>query len=113
MRETAAGKRAARQCVEAKLATMTNAQLRERTADSGPTPLDPGTIGDFLNGARWPRRSTLARIELALGIEPGTLGMLAREEIEPARLDPEPERPKLSDAEFRVELERRLRGTGT
>lgn len=35
--------------------------------------VDPGTIGDFLNGARWPKLSTMGKIEAALGWEFGTI----------------------------------------
>jgi hypothetical protein len=34
---------------------------------------DPGTIGDFLAGARWPKISTQGRIEKALGWPSGTI----------------------------------------
>ena len=34
---------------------------------------DPGTIGDFLNGKRWPKIGTQGKIERALGWAPGTL----------------------------------------
>lgn len=38
---------------------------------------DPGTIGDFLNGKRWPKIGTQGRIEKALGWAPGTLRSIA------------------------------------
>jgi len=38
---------------------------------------DPGTIGDFLNGKRWPKIGTQGRIEKALGWTPGTLRSIA------------------------------------
>lgn len=37
------------------------------------TGADPGTINDFLRGARWPKLSTQGKIEAALGWEPGTV----------------------------------------
>lgn len=41
------------------------------------TEADPGTIGDFLNGNRWPKYKTQGRIEKALGWAPGTLTAIA------------------------------------
>ena len=41
------------------------------------TGADPGTIGDFLNGQRWPKFRTQGRIEKAIGWEPGTLTRIA------------------------------------
>lgn len=35
--------------------------------------VDPGTVGDFFAGIRWPRTSTRGRIETALGLHPGSL----------------------------------------
>jgi hypothetical protein len=37
------------------------------------TKADPGTIGDFLNGSRWPKLGTQGRIEEALGWPAGTI----------------------------------------
>lgn len=37
------------------------------------TGADPGTIGDFLNRARWPKTGTQGKIEKALGWPPGSL----------------------------------------
>ena len=37
------------------------------------TGADPGTIGDFLNGSRWPKLGTQGKIEAALGWRPGTI----------------------------------------
>lgn len=39
--------------------------------------LDPGTVGDFLAGKRWPRREKLAAIERALMFADGTLSRMA------------------------------------
>lgn len=41
------------------------------------TGADAGTIGDFLNGNRWPKFKTQGRIEKALGWQPGTLTEVA------------------------------------
>lgn len=41
------------------------------------TEIDPGTIGDFLNGNRWPKFKTQGRIEKALGWPAGTLTSVA------------------------------------
>lgn len=41
--------------------------------------LDPATVGDFLKGLRWPRTATRGRIEDALGIQRGTLQLVAED----------------------------------
>lgn len=41
------------------------------------TRLDPGTIADFLNGSRWPRNASLAKLDAYFGWEPGTLANMA------------------------------------
>lgn len=41
------------------------------------TGADPGTIGDFLNGKRWPKLGTQGKIERAIGWPPGTLRAIA------------------------------------
>lgn len=41
------------------------------------TGVDPGTIGDFLNGKRWPKIGTQGKIEHALGWPSGTLRAIA------------------------------------
>lgn len=38
--------------------------------------LDPGTVGDFLNGSRWPRPKTLAKVERALGWPAGSIAAM-------------------------------------
>lgn len=38
---------------------------------------DPGTLGDFLNGNRWPKFNTQGRIEKALGWPAGTITAIA------------------------------------
>jgi hypothetical protein len=47
------------------------------------TGADPGTIGDFLNGKRWPKIGTQGKIERALGWTPGTLRLIASGGPEP------------------------------
>lgn len=41
------------------------------------TGADPGTIGDFLNGKRWPKLGTQGKIERALDWPAGTLRTIA------------------------------------
>ena len=60
------------------------------------TKADPGTIGDFLNGQRWPKYGTQGRIEKALGWEPGTLTAIADGADPPA--EAESVSPDLQDA---------------
>jgi hypothetical protein len=45
---------------------------------------DPGTLGDFLNGNRWPKFNTQGRIEKALGWPSGTLTAIADGDEAPA-----------------------------
>lgn len=45
--------------------------------------VDMGTVGDFLNGNRWPQVSTQRKIDLALGWIPGTINSIARGEPAP------------------------------
>ncbi len=67
--------------------------------------VDPQTLGDFLAGRRWPRRSTIDKIEEALGLTPGTLAASG----EDASTAPAFKRPgDLSDAELVTELSYRL-----
>jgi transcriptional regulator with XRE-family HTH domain len=44
--------------------------------------VDPGTVGDFIGGKRWPRREKLAAIERALMLNPGTLALLAESDTD-------------------------------
>jgi hypothetical protein len=37
------------------------------------TGVDPSTIGDFLNGVRWPKLSTQGKLEAAVGWDAGTI----------------------------------------
>lgn len=41
------------------------------------TGLDSGTVGDFLNGKRWPKIGNQGKVERALGWEPGTIRAVA------------------------------------
>lgn len=50
------------------------------------TEADPGTIGDFLNGNRWPKFKTQGRIEKALGWPAGTMTAIS-DGAEPPNLD--------------------------
>lgn len=43
--------------------------------------VDQGTLGDFLNGDRWPQAPTRARIEKALGWPAGRIGELQDVEV--------------------------------
>ncbi|HET6154322.1 MAG TPA: hypothetical protein VFE15_15365 [Marmoricola sp.] len=52
------------------------------------TGADPGTIGDFLNGKRWPKIGTQGKIERALGWTPGTLRTIASGGAEPDPASP-------------------------
>src|SRR4051794_28388367 len=47
------------------------------------TGADPGTIGDFLNGKRWPKIGTQGKIERALGWPAGTLRAIASGGVAP------------------------------
>jgi hypothetical protein len=71
--ETEDGRAAARRAV--------GAQMSERgwnPADLAKAAgIDPGTVGDFLSGARWPKQRTQGRIEKALDWAPGTLMAIA------------------------------------
>lgn len=39
--------------------------------------VDPGTLGDFLDGNRWPKAPTQGKVERAVGWEPGTIAAVA------------------------------------
>jgi hypothetical protein len=39
--------------------------------------IDPGTLGNFLDGTRWPQSRTLSKIEAAIGWTPGYIAELA------------------------------------
>lgn len=82
---------------------------------------DPGTIGDFLNGQRWPKLGTQGRIEEALGWPAGTIRQignggpvpdgLTASDAAPARAAEDPVRrailddPRLGRREKRVLLQ--------
>lgn len=48
---------------------------------------DLGTIGDFLNGFRWPKKTTQGRIEKALGWPAGTIHQIGQGEDVETPLD--------------------------
>ncbi len=52
------------------------------------TRADPGTIGDFLNGKRWPKIGTQGKIERALDWPAGTLRTIAAGGLAPEPSDP-------------------------
>lgn len=43
--------------------------------------VDQGTVGDFLNGKRWPRSDTRGAIETALEWQAGAIGSLAEGQL--------------------------------
>lgn len=51
--------------------------------------IDPGTIGDFLNGTRWPQLATRQKIDRALGWWPGSIDFYARGQVPPSSADDE------------------------
>lgn len=66
-------RRRARLLVEAAMAE----QQHSRAGLARLAKVDPGTLSDFLEGARWPKAPTQGRIEYALGWEPGTIAAVA------------------------------------
>lgn len=72
---TEAGKGMARQAVLGAMAA--NGWNPARLADEAD--IDYGTVGDFLNGKRWPKVATQGKIERALGWTPGTLAGIGEE----------------------------------
>jgi len=64
---------AARRAVEAEMGDR-GWDIQRLSQEAG---LDPGTVGDFLSGARWPRIPTRGSIERALGWQPGRLAEIA------------------------------------
>lgn len=63
------------------------AALRERSIEPArlarEAKLDPGTVNDFLNGQRWPRSTSLGKIETYFDWAPGYLDRVARGIEEP------------------------------
>lgn len=54
------------------------ARLRMSRADvADRAGIDPGTLGDFLDGRRWPKAPTQGKIEDALELESGTIATVA------------------------------------
>ena len=72
---TSTGQNAARRAVIAAQARegWNNAQLAKASST------DPATIRDFIDGSRWPKPPTLARIDAAMGWTPGTLAAIGEE----------------------------------
>lgn len=52
--------------------------------------LDPGTVGDFLAGLRWPRMGTRGRIESALDLPAGELQRIRNGEPTVTGQNPQP-----------------------
>ena len=44
--------------------------------------IDVVTVSTFLSGERWPRRATRSKIESAVGMAPGSLGLLTADNVE-------------------------------
>lgn len=90
---TEAGKRAARELARRKMAGETNQAFAARAT------VDPQTLGDFLAGRRWPIAATLAKIDSALDLTPGTLAAIG-EDPEPVAspVDRNREAPSIRDA---------------
>lgn len=114
---TPAGHDNARRAAIAAQATKgwTNAQLAKAAGT------DPATIRDFLDGSRWPKPPTLAKLDEAFGWTPGTLAAIGEELLdapEPHNVGPDPDdedsllfrRPEgLTDEQWR-RLKERKRG---
>src|SRR5690348_3721114 len=92
-------------------AGMSNASLAREAG------VDTGTVGDFLNGSRWPYAPTLAKLDRALGFEIGTLERMAEEEpppgggetLPPLTGPPTVETAQMSAGLLRQQLDPRLR----
>jgi transcriptional regulator with XRE-family HTH domain len=90
---------------------MSNASLAREAG------VDTGTVGDFLNGARWPYAPTLAKLDRALGFEIGTLEQMAEadappgggETLPPLTGPPTVETARLAAERLRQQLDPRLR----
>lgn len=54
--------------------------------------VDPGTVGDFLRGLRWPRPTTLGKIEKAFGWDIGFVNRLVEKAERDGRLIPDDDR---------------------
>ena len=113
------GQRRASDAVAAQLASWewNNSRLVAATG------VDSGTIGDFLNGKRWPKIGTQGKIEKAMGWPGGTLRQVAAgqdpppiSQEPPGSSPPDPSTPErvdlsaASDADLVNELRRRLGG---
>jgi transcriptional regulator with XRE-family HTH domain len=73
MTRTPDGEQRARAAVQQTMGTrgFSNASLAREAG------IDQGTVGEFLNGRRWPRADKLAAIEKALGLEVGAITRIA------------------------------------
>lgn len=83
------------------------------------TEADPGTIGDFLNGNRWPKYATQGKIEKAIGWPAGKMSGIADGEDAPPldgadgvppveEIEPGPLLAEATDEELAAEMLRRM-----
>jgi transcriptional regulator with XRE-family HTH domain len=70
--------RGARLAREAVADAMQGHRLRYASDLASAAGINVDTASDFINGKRWPNRSTLAKIEEALGMQAGVLDALGR-----------------------------------
>lgn len=73
------------------------------------TSADPGTIGDFINGNRWPKLGTQGKIEKALTWPPGTIRSISLGGPLPAQDDGSVVRSVGPEAETEFEFLTRVR----
>lgn len=84
-RPTTDGMKAAGQFVSARMAaSRLDAVQLAAAAEIG----DPKTVRDLVDGVRWPRIGTLAKVEDALGLEYGTIAAIAAGAQPPSQGDP-------------------------
>lgn len=50
------------------------------------TGLDKSTVSDLIAGNRWPRSTTLVKLDRALGWSPGTIEGISRGDVDPAEV---------------------------
>lgn len=62
----------------ARVAAWLAARGRDKTWLALEAGLDAGTVGDFLNGSRWPQLRTQGAIERALGWQSGSIHQIGR-----------------------------------
>lgn len=74
--------------------------------------LDVGTVSDFLAGSRWPRRQTLAKLDVALGWDAGSLDGIGTTGRVPDSVAPSDsswrELREVPDVELLAEVARRM-----